>query len=337
MSGTGWRAGPSQKDAVAGWQKLASNLQSRWREGRGYAMGYRAPSYAPVDSHGHTVDTIGSCLTAEDGDLGRNFLTATMAGEACRAVAAKEHDAVIEVKRLRRNLLSSQPLCFNLFGELSAGGQQDLATDVVRRLWPDITGRVTGIRYEHNPHRGPFGLIGTKSAFDVFIDVVDADGALSFVGIEVKYHEDMREDPLSLTKQDPIEEEARKEALRGAAQRIHGDLEAMCTSGVAQIWLDHSLALAMLDADVQAAHHSCQGRPCLPAYTQGRFVMLAPRANGKVTTAYTTYRELLARQDADLDTLDYLALDDFIDACTAADPSVDWPHDIRQRYLGTAT
>lgn len=325
---------PTLKDADPRWASTSRNLQSTWREAHGLAPGYGAPTYAPrVDQHGNEVDPIGSCLTQADGERGRNFLTTTMFNEAQRAVAAKEPGAVIREARLYQDLLSSQPLCFNLFGELSAPDRLDKATAVVWHLWPDFTGTVTEIRYEHNPHRGPHGLIGTKSAFDVFIDLQDSDGARSFIAIEVKYHENMHEEPLGLDAHDPEDQRARREALAEAASRVHGDLEDLRTSGVAQVWLDHALALSMIDPDVQAAHGVCHGQPCLPPYAQGMFVMLAPRGNGKVTAAYLAYRTYLERQGADLSTLGYVSVEDYLAACRASVPDCTWVEAVEGRYL----
>jgi hypothetical protein len=88
--------------------------------------------------------------------------------------------------RIFEDLLSSQPLCFNLFAEL----QRDrmLAGRVFERLLarPDL--RVESVDFEHSPGRGDPRFTGDHSAFDVFL-TCEADGARGFVGIEVKYVE----------------------------------------------------------------------------------------------------------------------------------------------------
>ena len=148
-----------------------------------------------------------------------NFLTPTIAEEVRLAQLPQpgQPDQVMEKVRLRSNLLSSQPLCFNAFGELSAPGRLDDAAAVLSQLWPDLVGQVTGIRYEHNPHRGAQGLSGTESAFDVFIDCLTPDGELAFVGIEVKYHESMNDTaPVKEAKREEIRAPRRRALQRSA-------------------------------------------------------------------------------------------------------------------------
>jgi hypothetical protein len=325
---------PSPAKPNRDWQRRSRQLQSEWRQAREWEPGYRAPWYGPTDKYGGPVERIGSCLTPEDGDLGRNFLPGAAFGEAERALREKEPGAMIRRARLLRDLLSSQPLCFNAFGELSAEGRQDRAATVLRELWPDLVGTVNCIRYEHNPHRGPFGLIGTKSAFDVFIDLWTPAGERGFIGIEVKYHEDMNERPLTLKKKEPAECRARLYALTAAAQRIQTPLRTLVSSGGSQVWLDHALALAMLDPKVQSRHAICDGHPCLVPYTVGMFVMLAPEENGRVWTAYEAYQHLLEDAGVDKRTVGCLTLEKFIKACASDPRNADWSSLLWQRYLG---
>ena len=55
----------------------------------------------------------------------------------------------VEEFRLMRNMLSSQPMCFNLFGKLALN--HDMATDMVRTLWGAHVKRVTDVRFEWAP------------------------------------------------------------------------------------------------------------------------------------------------------------------------------------------
>ena len=49
---------------------------------------------------------------------------------------------------------------------------------------------MTGVRFEWSPGRGDQRYAGNRSAFEVFIEYVGGRGR-SFLGIEVKYHEDL--------------------------------------------------------------------------------------------------------------------------------------------------
>ncbi len=69
---------------------------------------------------------------------------------------------------------------------------------------------------------------------------------------------------------------------RAGAARINNKVEELIASQGSQLWLEPALALAMADPAVQAEHTQCEGRPCLAEYAGGMFVMLAPRANGRL-------------------------------------------------------
>ena len=57
-------------------------------------------------------------LDPDSAKQGYNFLTPEIAKLAYRESVYREIGAVIEQERLWGNMLSSQPLCFNLFGGL---------------------------------------------------------------------------------------------------------------------------------------------------------------------------------------------------------------------------
>ena len=92
--------------------------------------------------------------------------------------------------RLRRNLLSSQPLCFNLFGFLGRIDANALLP-WVRSYAPRATA-VSRIRLEYSPSAAELGAAPLGgSAFDAFVEYVLPDESMGFIGIETKYHEDL--------------------------------------------------------------------------------------------------------------------------------------------------
>jgi hypothetical protein len=93
-------------------------------------------------------------------------------------------------------LLSSQPLAFNLFDELKRNGT--LATKVFKELYPNLEiERIENIVFEHSPGRKDLKYTGDSSAFDVFIEYSTKSEKLSFLGIEVKYAEHLKDKPTS--------------------------------------------------------------------------------------------------------------------------------------------
>jgi hypothetical protein len=75
---------------------------------------------------------------------------------------------LIDEGRLYGNLLSSMPLCFNLFGLLKL--DLAFASRVLGELFPDLAGaKVGAVLFEHSPGRGDPALTGDHSAFDALI------------------------------------------------------------------------------------------------------------------------------------------------------------------------
>ena len=96
---------------------------------------------------------------------------------------------LISEPRIWENLLSSQPLAFNLFGELHF--DLKLATKFFKKKYPDSIVEVTKILFEHSPNRGSLKYTGDHSAFDVFIEFLSKNKQKGFIGIEIKYAENM--------------------------------------------------------------------------------------------------------------------------------------------------
>jgi len=110
------------------------------------------------------------------GDGARAAVERTLGERRAQGKAA----GIIDERRLYNNLLSSQPLVFNFFGNL----QQDLAlaSQLMRRLVPGID-EVLDVRFEFAP--GPWI---DNSAFDVAL-VVESQGRTGLLGLECKFTE----------------------------------------------------------------------------------------------------------------------------------------------------
>ena len=74
-------------------------------------------------------------LTGESANTGLNFLTPGIIALAKQRIA---EGPGAEPFRLLRNMLSSQPMCFNLFGELAL--DLDNAAELVQALWGTSAG-----------------------------------------------------------------------------------------------------------------------------------------------------------------------------------------------------
>jgi hypothetical protein len=175
--------------------------------------------------------------------------------------------------RIFHDLLSSQPLCFNLFAAL----QQDLAlaTAVLQILAPGRVAQVTGIEFEHSPGRGDERYTGDCFAFDVYVEYRTSLGERGFIGIEVKYHENLKGKAAQhRSRYDQIAEQMgcfRCECL--------GRLKSQ---PLQQIWRDHLLAGSLLgNGD----------------FGDGFFVFLYPRDNPHCAQAVSGYQDCLLDRD----------------------------------------
>jgi hypothetical protein len=87
---------------------------------------------------------------------------------------------IIEEDRLFNNLLSSQPLCFNFFGELK--NDLVLALKILQCFYPELT-EVVSVKFEFSTEEK---YTNDNSAFDVAFEVMVGENK-GLLGIECKY------------------------------------------------------------------------------------------------------------------------------------------------------
>ena len=140
------------------FQWKARLLQSQWRERQGLP-----PADYRGKLRGARIPMPGAQETLA------NYLTPTI-----REVVRREVQDPVRAKgklfgrpRIYNNLLSSQPLCFNLFGELTEN--LPLATSTLSELTAGRVHHVQAIDFEFSPGRGEARYTGDRSAFDVYI------------------------------------------------------------------------------------------------------------------------------------------------------------------------
>lgn len=174
---------------------------------------------------------LGSMLTREDAARGSNFLDGAIFEVARRRMRA---GTGVEPFRCLANMLSSQPLCFNLFGPLVEN--TDLATALLRPLLPDLR-RVIEVHIEHAPSpRAEY--LGDRTAFDVFIGYERTDGARAFVGAEVKLTDGFSDVP--------YDSERYRELTRASGSPWREDAyERLATPRFNQLWRNHLLVEAL--------------------------------------------------------------------------------------------
>lgn len=247
------------------FQRRARLLQAMWRDEQGLApgeldgrkLGSRLPMPSAMDAlSNYLTDTIRSVVRSEVLDRKRS------------------KGKLYKKPRIFDDLLSSQPICFNLFGEL----QQDLglASRALRRLTQGRIDRVTAVGFEYSPGRGDLKYTGDASAFDVFIVYLSPEGAKGFAAIEVKYHEDLNDKPA--THKDRYDQVA-------AAMKCFDPkaFERLKKKPLQQIWRDHLLAGSLR---LDKAH----------GYADSFFAFLYPKDNERCARAVEDYRACLTNE-----------------------------------------
>jgi hypothetical protein len=205
-------------------------------------------------------------------DLLSNFLTDTIRAAVRREVLGPDRDRgkLYGQPRVFNDLLSSQPLCFNLFGELQA--DRTLATRVLQTMTKGRIGTVTRIEFEYSPGRGDPRFTGDRSALDVYVEH-ERDNRRGFLGIEVKYHEGLGDVPAP--------HRLRYDEIARNMEAFHEDrFEQLGNKPLQQIWRDHLLAASLL-LD-QASD-----------FDDGVFVFLYPKDNDRCADAVANYRKHL--------------------------------------------
>lgn len=238
-------------------------LQSVWRERHGFEMGRHKPK-------GGKPRKLGSLLDPALARTGVNFLAPDIAKLVRREVAYREIGALIDERRLWTNLLSSQTLTFNLLAraKLDLG----LASRLFRQLLPDLMETVDEITFEHSPGRGDPNYLGDYTAFDAFVTGWGPNGEPTFVAIEVKYSESMRQPGRS-------EKERYRELTRAFALHIDPEAPSLLAEPLAQLTAEHVLAAVI--------------RHRMGPEARGAFLTIAPALNRDAWNALDLYRTTL--------------------------------------------
>ena len=166
-------------------------LQSIYREEIGEKIAPYTDRYGNVHYYGNYIEN--GDIPKESGDGWKNFLTECAFKHAKDRVENKKKYETIEKDRLFNNLLSSQPMAFNLFCPLMQMLKEstEKATKVIKAALPDYPiQEVTKIALEFIP--GEYKeLTGDKSAMDAIIRFVDTNGKEGFIAVETKYSENL--------------------------------------------------------------------------------------------------------------------------------------------------
>jgi hypothetical protein len=286
------------------FRRKARLMASLWREAKDLAPGTHRARRQDGTTGGRVL---GSRLEFDQAKAtGANFLTPTILQQVKDRLARPEAHELIQQKRLWADLLSSQPMCFNLFGELAADLQ--LATSAAQTWWPGRVEQVIELRFEWSPGRRNRRYLDNRTAFDAILMHTTPDGGRGFIGIETKYHERAaRPKPLRAEQLERYAEVTERVGVFTSGWR-----EALAQTSLQQIWLDHLLALSMLDE-----------------WDTGLFVLIYPAANASIASVANRYATVLRHTT----TFEHHTLEEMVDQLRTA-TDAPWVAAFEDRYLG---
>jgi hypothetical protein len=262
----------ARKPAMTAFRRAARYHQAIWREGHGHPIGTQPYAPRPKDR----ARPVGSRVPLAYGrETGANFLTPAAFAAAKRRTSFIEPNQSFDHQRLWADLLSSEALAFNLFGDLAA----DLARadHAVHAWWPDTPGTVAQVRFAHSPGRLDPAYLNSLRAWDAAFVLDGRPRGHGIVAVDVKYHERAKAEtpkPENLWRYVPVAEAAGAFGT-GAIDKLKGRSE------LAVMWLEHLLLLSMLQ------HPAGEWR-------WGRYVVVYPAGNTDVAELCTRYAQLLA-------------------------------------------
>ena len=284
------------------FSRIARTRQSEWRKMKKY----------PADKG--NLGKYGNFLDVKFAKTEKvNFLTENIRYLVTQEIEnAKKSKALIGEPRIWNNLLSSQPVCFNLFGEFYF--DLNLATTFFQKLFPRRIDKVMAIKFEYSPGRKDPKYLNDRSAFDVFVEYRKGDKR-GFIGIEVKYAESLKEETQAQAKKIFDDPEKKYEHWAKKSKIFKPNtIEFLKQPPISQIWRDHLLCIATKQD-----------------YDDGFFVFLYPKKNKECENGVKSYIQHLAFDDEKQNCFYPRYLEDFFDALTKSS-NANWTNELKQRY-----
>lgn len=288
-----------EKSDISEFQRKARILQSIWREEKGYEIGeYRGKKRGNVLPELWAKETLNNYLSDTIKEVVRN-----------EVIENPVEGRLFGKPRIFNNLLSSQPLCFNLFAELKQ--DLELASKVFNKLVPELIKQVTKIEFEYSPGRRDPKYTGDRTASDVYVEFKNFKDGDGFIGIEVKYHE-------NLIGNEKIKEKPEKlKRYREITNEMNcfrdGCINKLLQSPLSQIWRDHLLVGSILN---------------IVDFENGFFVFLYPKENIHCREAVEDYKKYLTNDK----TLKVWFLEDVAKAIKE-ETNEKWIEELINRYL----
>lgn len=250
----------------------------------------------------------GNMLNRESGRAGFNFLAPEIFQAAKDRL--KEQVGIVEEYRLLHNMLSSQPMCFNLFGLLVKN--HDFATNVFKKILPIEIEKITDFKFEYAPEPAS-EYLNDRTAFDAFAEFICSDGKRGFVGIETKLTE-----PFSQKHYDTPT--YRRWSNQKDSPWPESSWPYLSDIRHNQLWRDHLLAVAMKNQSSSL-------------YSYGFLMLVCHPEDKDCLMTVDNYKRLLKPDD---NTFLVYHIDKFINTASLDTGNCNyqqWVADLKNRYL----
>ena len=236
---------------------------------------------------------------------GLNYLSDAVTDYArIRAGEVRAEGGTLAPDRLSRNMLSSMPLCFNLFGALREC--PDAAAEALSKTLDLDIERVFNIVVEWSPD--PKLHLHDRTAFDAIVRYVTKDGRPAFLGIETKYTEPFSPKRYCSERYVELTEDPKAGFRKDAWRR----LQAPATN---QVWRN-----ALLTHSLRRTSE----------YDQGHVVVVSCKGDGAAESAIAGLSAELDEPASLLRSTTYEALIDVLNCIPEASR---WAKKFRRRYL----
>ena len=292
-----WNAPELQVDSDSAWRAKYRLLQSWYRE--------TVLDVPPgIGGRGRLVGSMLATEAVQDRP-GLNFLTQEIADYVEQRIPQIQRaGGTIDVDRVRRNMLSSMPLCFNLFGYLR-GHAADAAAVLGDKLGLDIA-TIDQIGVEDAPPADEH--LGDRTAFDALIGYRTRGGQRGFLAVETKYTDEFSKRQYEAESYTRLTEDPKSGFRAGAAEHLKG-------RATNQVWRNALLALSL--------RH--KGK-----YDLGHAVVIACRGDSGAEKAVAGLRSELVEPES---LIRSVALEELVDAFVARPATKAWALEFRRRYL----
>ncbi len=240
---------------------------------------------------------------------GLNFLSDEITRYAVgRADVVLSEGGTLEQHRLFHNMLSSMPMCFNIFGAIR--NDPELSKRFLQEVFEVAVESVEFVECEWTP-RDAASSIGDRTAFDAAVGIRSPSGARHLVAVETKYTEPFSRTRYGARAHDAGRYRAVHDAAGWFASDSYDDLTDPATN---QLWRNCLLAANAVRSG---------------EFDSAEVIVVALEGDPGASKALGAIHEHLL----DTDRCRMVSLQDIVERASGLAPLANWASEFRRRYI----